>query len=551
MFSNNRKISSRQAVRLLIMDIFTGACLFLPMALPRVAGYGGLLACLLGLALTWTEGFVISKCMEQCGSHYIPLLGNRWGGSILRWFYGIRCLAAYVFLMSMFSGVLRETFLYTMPKWLIIAAMMLVLIYGSIKGIEVRARLSEILFYLILIPIFIIGLFSLPEAEWSRLWTFSGLTFQGILQGTLVTWVLMTPVEWMLYIAPENPGGRAINIFNKAIAIGGALVLAIYIFCLVVLDVSGMAAERWPTVILMQIVKIPGGFLSRQDGLMLSFWIFAMFISLSGALSHAVELLRRDGMKITLPRCAAIAVAGAVLSYIVGMDVQFMHYYFYGMIISGIFLLWILPLILSFFEKKNKKKKALLLMTIILAGTLLGCENYVELENRDFVMAIGVDQGENAAYCFTYAFPDLAELTGNGGGEKAKPLTIEAESLDDAEEEYNRMSEKRLDYGQVKVIVWGDALLADKQEVSMLIEEMFHKQELSRTVLMCRSYQSAEELIKIDEKINGSIGIYLEELFKNHQREIILNDFTTEIMSEELPEVIIQNERIALCEPDR
>ena len=35
-----------------------------------------------------------------------------------------------------------------MPKWLVIAAMTFVLIYGSVKGIEVRARLSEILFYL-------------------------------------------------------------------------------------------------------------------------------------------------------------------------------------------------------------------------------------------------------------------------------------------------------------------------------------------------------------------------------------------------------------------
>ena len=37
MFSNNGKISNHQAIRLLILDVFTGACLFLPMALSRMA----------------------------------------------------------------------------------------------------------------------------------------------------------------------------------------------------------------------------------------------------------------------------------------------------------------------------------------------------------------------------------------------------------------------------------------------------------------------------------------------------------------------------------
>ena len=67
MFSNNGKISGHQAVRLLIMDVFTGACLFLPMALSRVAGNGGLLALILGLMLTLMDGCLISGCLEGSG----------------------------------------------------------------------------------------------------------------------------------------------------------------------------------------------------------------------------------------------------------------------------------------------------------------------------------------------------------------------------------------------------------------------------------------------------------------------------------------------------
>ena len=63
MFSNNGKISNHQAIRLLILDVFTGACLFLPMVLSRLAGNGGFLALILGLLLTfsrWGGAFLVS-----------------------------------------------------------------------------------------------------------------------------------------------------------------------------------------------------------------------------------------------------------------------------------------------------------------------------------------------------------------------------------------------------------------------------------------------------------------------------------------------------------
>ena len=88
MFSNNGKISNHQTVRLLILDVFTGACLFLPMALPRLAGEGGFLALILGLLLTLTDGFVLSRTLEKCARRYIPKLGGGWLGDVLRWLYG-------------------------------------------------------------------------------------------------------------------------------------------------------------------------------------------------------------------------------------------------------------------------------------------------------------------------------------------------------------------------------------------------------------------------------------------------------------------------------
>lgn len=554
MFSNNGKISNHQATRLLILDVFTGACLFLPMALPRLAGEGGFLALLLGLLLTLADGALLSWVLGKCESRFVQSLGG-WPGKVLRWLYGLRCFAAFVFLMGLFSSVLNETFLYTMPKWLVIAGMMLVLIYGSTKGIEVRARLSEILFYLILIPIILIGLFSIPEGDIFRLLTLSDTSLSGIIQGVLVTWVLMAPVEWMLYIAPENPNEKPFRVFAWALGIGGGLAALIYALCVTVMTVEGMAGERWPTVILMQIVRIPGGFLSRQDGLMLSFWIFAMFISLSGALSHTVELWGIREAKVNRWKVWAFALAGAALSWRLGMERRFLNIYFMWMLISGAVLLWLVPWLMGMTCKGRKKgfrKAGALVLALCLLGGLTGCENYVELENRAFVMALGVDLGEEETYRFTYTFPDLEALTGNGSSVKYPPMTLEADSLQKSEDKYDSMSGKSLDYGQVKVIVLGNEVVADREKLQGLLEEIRENTEFARTMLVCESLTTGEEMLALDEKVAGSIGIYMEEMFENNGEHlgvspVILNDMILKMekadVGDILPKVYVYDEK--------
>lgn len=545
MFSNNGKISNHQTVRLLILDIFTGACLFLPMALPKVAGYGGWAALVGGILFTWLNGIFLTKCMKNVQGAYVDTFGNGLIGAGMRWLYGIRCFAVYVFLMGMLSSVLNETFLYSMPKWLILAGMTVVVVYGAVQGIEVRARLSEIFFYVILIPIITIGLFSLPEAEWGQLAIMSDVAFEKMVQGGMVTWVLMAPTEWILYIVVDHSQGNTRRIFRWVFRIGGGLILLIYLLCVVVLGTHGMSGERWPTVILMQIVKIPGGFLSRQDGLMLSFWIFAMFISLSGALSHASSLWSLKKRQSNLWKSLLLAIVGSTLAYFTAMNRWALNIYFYFMIISGVLLLWIVPALRLLFKKKMLKRAGCVTSILLLCiGIFTGCEYYVELENRQFIMAIGVDKGNEQSYAFTYAFPDLSALTGNGNEGKKVPITIEANSLTEAENKYNHMSDKVMDYGQVKVLVLGPSLCNDKQALKLLINEMRYKSEVARTIFVCRSVGEAKSMIEMDEGLDYSVGIYLEKLFENNECEIIFNDFLQNLDEKKLPKIRMNVDRI-------
>ncbi len=551
MFSNNGKISAHQAIRLLIMDLFTGACLFLPMALPRVAGNGGLLSAVLGIALIGFEGMLMIKAAQYktCENSFSSKINIR---SFIQWFLGLRCLASYIFLMSLFVQVLSDTFLYTMPKWMIVGAMAVVLFYSGTKGIEVRARLSEILFYLSLIPIVFIGLFSLPEAEWSRLLVFDDVTLRGIFEGTLITWILMSPLEWLFYIQKDIIIQKHLKkIFYSALIIGGSMILFFYGTCQAVLGVNGMISEQWPTTILMQIIKIPGGFLSRQDGLMLSFWIFAMYISLSGALVHTVELWNMEKENQKKWWILMLAAGGGVVAGFKGMQKDFLDTYFYGMIVTGIFIFWLIPFIRCIREyfRKNKAKWRWLQIVLIVFGAsfLSGCENQIQLENRSFSMALGIDLEENGMYNFTYAFADLKQLTGNGSGEKKKPVSIKAKNLEEAEELFNQMSDKIMDYGQIKVLILGENLTEHSVELERIVKEVKHKQEMARTIFVCVSKTSAKDVVFMDEKMDTSVGMYLEKLLQNNNKDVILNEWIQNCSSQRLPQIVVLNNMDESC----
>ena len=139
------------------------------------------------------------------------------------------------------------------------------------------------------------------------------------------------------------------------------------------------------------------------------------------------------------------------------------------------------------------------LMVILLSTFgLFGCENYVELENRSFIMAIGIDSVGNGQYRLTYALPDLAKLTGNGSSDKESPISIEAGSLEEAEKIFNRMSEKVMDYGQVKVFVFGNNLVSDMDGIEKLVHEIKNKQEVARTVLVPFHSRLVDYVIDLD-----------------------------------------------------
>ena len=150
-------------------------------------------------------------------------------------------------------------------------------------------------------------------------------------------------------------------------------------------------------------------------------------------------------------------------------------------------------------------------------------------------MALGIDEGENENFRFTYTFPDVTALTGQDGGLKQKPLTLEAGSLKAGEDIYNHMSDKTMDYGQVKVLMISDSIISNGEKMEKLMEEIKNKPEFARTVRVCMSKESAERILNMDEEVSGSIGIYLENMLEQNESRYILNDCILDCDYKQMP----------------
>lgn len=167
----------------------------------------------------------------------------------------------------------------------------------------------------------------------------------------------------------------------------------------------------------------------------------------------------------------------------------------------------------------GKARAGLVFMALLLgASALSGCQNLVEIEDRNYVMCLGIDKaGEGLSASF--GFPDLKALTGDGDNIHYPAVTISGKDMEGIEESYGARSNKRLDYGQLQMIVFGREMLEDEALMRAVLEYFKEHQEFTRTVLVCMADEKAADIVALDEAVNGSIGVYLRQMFDNNSRD--------------------------------
>ena len=496
MFSENNQISGRQVFRLLTYDFLGMGTLLLPTMLADTAGRDGIFCILAGILSTFLylkllryllkgmktnyPDFLKQKCGKVCG--YVL-----WGGYFL-YFILMASYTAYLFSTLMLNGLVENISFY-----LVLLLILLLAFYGMAGGIEGRARVYEMLFWFLMIPLFLMLFAACREvkpAYWSPVFVADG---KEVLSGSYYVLFCYSMVSIVLflkeYVADRK---KCVGAAEKAVWFSGGVFAALYLILIGLFGVEALAQMKFPAVTMMSRVQVTGGFLKRTDAFMFSIWFFTLYAMLNSMVFYSGNLAAKvirdcggylEGKKRMLPYLILLLLVYGV-TVLFYRNQQFLD--------CVTFLLWKIgtpfvvgvPVLLCLTgeRKKHKKKVRVLVLVCFLFGCLFlqGC-NVAELEDKAFPVLLNIrDQDDFQNVWLNH------EYAGN----------------------------KEVDYNHLKVVLIERSFLEKEAEVEDMLSMLEQEKEVPWNAYVMTT-ESCDRLAQTEGELDVLLGNYLEELLEN------------------------------------
>lgn len=496
MFSENNQISGRQVFRLLTYDFLGMGTLLLPTMLADTAGRDGIFCILAGILSTFLylkllryllkgmktsyPDFLKQKCGKVCG--YVL-----WGGYFL-YFILMASYTAYLFSTLMLNGLVENVSFY-----LVLMLILLLAFYGMAGGIEGRARVYEMLFWFLMIPLFLMLFAACREvkpAYWSPVFVADG---KEMLNGSYYVFFCYSMVSIVLFLKEYvSDDKKHISAAEKAVGFSGGVFAVLYLILLGLFGVDALAQMKFPAVTMMSRVQVTGGFLKRTDAFMFSIWFFTLYAMLNSMVFYsgnlAAKVIRDCGGYLEGKKRMLTYLILLLLVY--GVTVLF--YRNQQFLDCVTFLLWKIgtpfvvgvPILLCLTgeRKKHKKKVRVLVLVCFLFGCLFlqGC-NVAELEDKAFPVLLNIrDQDDFQNVWLNH------EYAGN----------------------------KEVDYNHLKVVLIERSFLEKEAEVEDMLSMLEQEKEVPWNAYVMTT-ESCDRLAQTEGKLDTLLGNYLEELLEN------------------------------------
>ena len=496
MFSENNQISGRQVFRLLTYDFLGMGTLLLPTMLADTAGRDGIFCIMAGILSTFLYLKLLRYLLKGMKTSYPDFLKQNcgkicgyvlWGGYFL-YFILMASYTAYLFSTLMLNGLVENVSFY-----LVLLLILLLAFYGMAGGIEGRARVYEILFWFLMIPLFLMLFAACREvkpAYWSPVFVADG---KEVLSGSYYVLFCYSMVSIVLflkeYVADRK---KCVGAAEKAVWFSGGVFIALYLILIGLFGVEALAQMKFPAVTMMSRVQVTGGFLKRTDAFMFSIWFFTLYAMLNSMVFYSGNLAEKvirdcggylEGKKRMLPYLILLLLVYGV-TVLFYRNQQFLD--------CVTFLLWKIgtpfvvgvPVLLCLTgeRKKHNKKVRVLVLVCFLFGCLFlqGC-NVAELEDKAFPVLLNIrDQDDFQNVWLNH------EYAGN----------------------------KEVDYNHLKVVLIERSFLEKEAEVEDMLSMLEQEKEVPWNAYVMTT-ESCDRLAQTEGELDVLLGNYLEELLEN------------------------------------
>jgi Ger(x)C family germination protein len=184
-----------------------------------------------------------------------------------------------------------------------------------------------------------------------------------------------------------------------------------------------------------------------------------------------------------------------------------------------------------------------------------GCDDMVEIEDRDFIQTLGVSvEGDELKVSFV--LPDISALTGQQAKEGDKLYVgFKGKNFSDIEEQYSYNSDKKLDYNHLKAIIFEYSAVKNPKYMKNILQFIEENYDIARNTKTFITTNKLEDVLKLDETMSGSVGDYLENYYKNNRskqlnEECTIGDLINAMNNKDqvvhVPVLAIQNNRFRI-----
>ena len=291
-FAQNESISPRQLYRLYVFNLLGVGTLVLPNNLAKLGKYG-FISIALGVFMAWLFMWIVSEVREQKKSIYDRSFGKTAHAKMLIYdlIIAIYELSQAAFLAWIFVKLIRDSLIPDESFTVVLLVIMAVCAYALSGGVECRARVYEVVFFFVLIPLAAMLLFAISDVRFDYLMIKDrvGVDFgiADIFAGAYYVFAASISVFNILFVR-ERTASQIRWSVSKAILTYSGILFLLYAVLLGSFGKYSLSEIEFPAVVLMSDVQIKGSFFKRADALMLSVWFFTLFSVLIMSLYYAV-----------------------------------------------------------------------------------------------------------------------------------------------------------------------------------------------------------------------------------------------------------------------
>ena len=598
------KISPRQLRRMLFIEMFGTGALSVPA-----------LACYQGQSGFWSVLFygifliIITMYFSFLSDKMQNISLNTFSCQTIRLIYGIRFFLNAIGLFCFFGKTIQTVYMPESGFCFILFPAAVLLWYSLHTTLQKRARFLELTFpwiismYLIAVILSFLGIRNAAHLDTVRgIWPdiFSGTPFQNMKNAYFLL-LCSSPVEFLLFLKPmmqekaetqilkpalqEKTGAQILkpavqekpeaqkekkkNSIHIVATVGGVILCnVLFVFLSVrTLGQNLTSQSMWPVIKMMQLIRLPGGFLERFDILPITFWLLCMIAVLSGYLYYArnaVEPLlenvigkKESEQSMENSNLKTICLTGTASIFLLiftcfveKQSALWMLYLKYKAFVDFPLSLF-LPLFLycistgykqnektiqkkemkpnreirqdkkenQYFSKTiiKKLRYSFILIITFCIFSLTGCQTLTDVEEKNYILSMYVDYPSDSktknktsdkadVYEFWVAHADLSKMEEHDVEIPCQVTKINARSLQELEEKYKKTVPGKAEWNHIYTIFLGTEVAADKTACTRLLKEWDDDWQKSPNVLLALCPQSPEELYKMKKIPDGAAG---------------------------------------------